>query len=102
MAITIRAHHVWSIGEARADEIQGVDGDALSALDVSAYRRLIVLLEDTVADLESRAAKVYRKPLANADARLRRDRGRWALDCEARARRACQRAEMARKDNEDA
>jgi hypothetical protein len=100
--MTIRAHHAWQVSEARADEIQGVDGHALGALDASAYRQLIMLLEDTVADVESRAAEVYRKPLADADDRLRRDRPKWALKCEGRAQRARQRAEMAREDNDHA
>jgi hypothetical protein len=99
IAMTIRAHYAWSVDEARADEIQGHEGDALYALDASAYRQLIMLLEDRVADVESRAAEVYRKPLA--DARGRRAQRRWALDCDARARRARQRAEMARQDNDD-
>lgn len=62
--MTIRAHHAW-FAEARADRTQGVDGDALAMLDAVGYRKLIVVLEEFVADLESRAADVYRTLLPN-------------------------------------
>jgi hypothetical protein len=97
VVMSLRAHHAWCVAEARTALIEGVDGDALCALDADGWRALIVVLEDLVADVETRAAEIHRTPI-DGDPRLcAAEQGR-ALACEARARRARQRAEMTRED----
>lgn len=102
VVMTLRAHHAWCVSEARTALVQGVDGDALGALDAGGWRALIMVLEELVADVETRAAEIHRsKPLGGGDnPRLRAAEQGQAVACEARARRARQRAEMAREDNE--
>jgi hypothetical protein len=56
------AHHARNVAVATDCLAQGVDADALGAVDGYPYRKVTALLERLTADLEQRAADIHRSP----------------------------------------
>jgi hypothetical protein len=100
--LLLQAQHLCNVAAAQAAELEGVDGDALGALDASGLRALVVVAERLVADLERRTVALQVKKWLGRRVvpRYRELRQRQVLTALARAASAERRAESAEYDND--
>jgi hypothetical protein len=99
----LRADRLNVLGVIGDMESQDALGDAIGWCDSSHLRAMLVTqLEDMIAELEPRAAELYRKPLKDrqAQARYHKQRERAALAAEEHAARARARAADAQADTD--
>jgi hypothetical protein len=99
--LLLQAQHLCDVAAAQEAELEGVDGDALCALDASGLRALVVVAERLIADLERRTAALHVKERGrHVVPRYRELWQRQALTALTRAASAEQRAESAKYDND--
>jgi hypothetical protein len=100
LALALRGVHAWWLEEIGESEAQGAHADALACTRAAdGYRSLISMLEEFVADMESRAAEMNRR---HGLVEVGQAAVRWQEDAEAaeqRATHALERRRLAEDDN---
>jgi hypothetical protein len=95
----LRAYHLLTLGELGEAEEQDVNGDALNLCDTNMQLRLVVLLEEMIAELADRAAAIFKTERDDpVRAAFRGMNSEHLRRTDHRARRARERAAMAEAD----